>query len=344
MADQHHQAWWRSAAIYQIYLRSFADGNGDGVGDLPGSARQPAVPGRPRRRRDLDQRRGIRRRMADGGYDVADYRAIDPLFGTLRRGRDADRGGARRSASASSSTSSPTTAPTQHAWFQEALASAPGSPDTRPVLVPPGPRRARRPAAERLAVHLRRPGLDPRIRRRRRVVPAPVRPRAARLQLGQPGGPRGVRGHAAVLVRPRRRRHPHRLGRPAREGPALPTSTRRPAGTAPVHRPRRGPRRLPRAGGGSPTATTPPRALIGEVWLPDHERFALYLRPDELHTAFNFDFLGCPWDAAALRHGDRRRRSTLHAPVGAPADLGAVQPRRHPPRHPLRPRATHASP
>lgn len=60
------------------------------------------------------------------------------------------------------------------------------------------------------------------------------------------------------------------------------------------------------------------RALIGEVWLPDRERFANYLRPDELHSAFNFDFLGCAWDAAALR---RCVDDTLaaHAPVGAPA-------------------------
>jgi alpha-glucosidase len=52
--------------------------------------------------------------------------------------------------------------------------------------------------------------------------------------------------------------------------------------------------------------------------LPDAERFARYLRPDELHTAFNFDFLARPWDAAALR---RSIDSTLaaHAPVGAPA-------------------------
>ncbi|GAA3290171.1 hypothetical protein GCM10020295_03870 [Streptomyces cinereospinus] len=38
--------------------------------------------------------------------------------------------------------------------------------------------------------------------------------------------------------------------------------------------------------------------FVGEVWLPDAERFARYLRPDELHTAFNFNFLTCPWEAA----------------------------------------------
>ena len=52
------------------------------------------------------------------------------------------------------------------------------------------------------------------------------------------------------------------------------------------------------------------RVLVGEIWLPDIERFAKYLRPDELHTAFNFDFLARPWDAAAAA----RRRSTRPSP------------------------------
>jgi alpha-glucosidase len=76
------EPWWRNAAIYQVYIRSFADGNGDGVGDLAGvRARLPYL-------RDL----GVDAiwftpwypsPMADGGYDVSDYRDIDPLFGTL---------------------------------------------------------------------------------------------------------------------------------------------------------------------------------------------------------------------------------------------------------------------
>jgi alpha-glucosidase len=45
----------------------------------------------------------------------------------------------------------------------------------------------------------------------------------------------------------------------------------------------------------------PDRVLIGEVWLPDTTRLARYLRPDELHTVFNFPYLCCPWDAAELR-------------------------------------------
>ncbi|WP_157252657.1 glycoside hydrolase family 13 protein [Nonomuraea typhae] len=74
--------WWRDAIVYEIYVRSFSDASGDGVGDLAGvRARLPYL-------RDL----GVdavwltpfyTSPMADGGYDVADYRDVDPLFGTL---------------------------------------------------------------------------------------------------------------------------------------------------------------------------------------------------------------------------------------------------------------------
>ena len=76
------QEWWRGAVIYQIYPRSFQDTNGDGVGDLPGIIQ----------RLDYVASLGVdavwispffKSPMADFGYDVADYRAVDPLFGTL---------------------------------------------------------------------------------------------------------------------------------------------------------------------------------------------------------------------------------------------------------------------
>ncbi|TPG35256.1 glycoside hydrolase family 13 protein [Mycolicibacterium hodleri] len=74
--------WWKSAVVYQIYPRSFADSNGDGIGDLAG------IIGR------LDYVRALgvdviwlspvyRSPQADNGYDISDYRAVDPMFGTL---------------------------------------------------------------------------------------------------------------------------------------------------------------------------------------------------------------------------------------------------------------------
>ncbi len=74
--------WWRGAVIYQIYPRSFMDTNGDGVGDLPGIIDKL----------DYVASLGVdaiwispffKSPMADFGYDIADYRDVDPLFGTL---------------------------------------------------------------------------------------------------------------------------------------------------------------------------------------------------------------------------------------------------------------------
>ena len=90
--------------------------------------------------------------MADAGYDVADYRDIDPAFGTLGRGRAADRRGARARHPDRSSTSSRTTAPTGIRGSGRRWPRRPGLARARPVLVPARPRAERRAAAERLAV------------------------------------------------------------------------------------------------------------------------------------------------------------------------------------------------
>src|SRR6195952_4484562 len=78
--NQHY--WWQTAVIYQIYPRSFQDSNGDGVGDLNGITRR--LPYLAELGVDAVWISPIfRSPMKDFGYDIADYTAIDPLFGSM---------------------------------------------------------------------------------------------------------------------------------------------------------------------------------------------------------------------------------------------------------------------
>lgn len=82
MLDKTKPGWWKSAVIYQIYPKSFQDSNGDGIGDIPGIIS----------RLDYLQTLGVdgiwlspvcASPQADNGYDISDYQAIDPMFGTM---------------------------------------------------------------------------------------------------------------------------------------------------------------------------------------------------------------------------------------------------------------------
>jgi alpha-glucosidase len=119
--------WWRSAVIYQIYPRSFADANGDGMGDLPG------ITSRLDSLTDL----GVdaiwlspffTSPQKDAGYDVADYCDVDPLFGTLD---DFDRLVTEAHARSIRIIVDlvPNHSSSEHEWFKQALAAAPGSPE-----------------------------------------------------------------------------------------------------------------------------------------------------------------------------------------------------------------------
>ena len=118
-------AWWRDAVVYQIYIRSFADGNGDGTGDIAGMRSRLGY------LRDL----GVdavwlnpwyRSPLRDGGYDVADYREINDQFGSTAEAEAfiaeaADHGIRVIVDLVPNHTSS------DHVWFRDALASSPGS-------------------------------------------------------------------------------------------------------------------------------------------------------------------------------------------------------------------------
>jgi alpha-glucosidase len=297
------ETWWRGAAIYQVYLRSFADGNGDGFGDLAGLRSRLAYLA------DL----GINAiwlnpwypsPMSDGGYDVADYRNIEPVFGTLAEAekliQEAHDLGIRIIIDVV-----PNHCSDHHAWFREALDAGPGSAARERFWFRPGrdggpPNDWQSifggPAWTQVAdgewyLHLFAPEQpdfnwnSPAVRDEFLDV----------LRFWFDRGVDGIRiDSAAVLIKD-----------PDAEPDGNDPYTDRDG----VHQIYRAWRQVADDYAG--------RVLIGEVWLPDQARFARYLRPDELHTAFNFDFLACPWEASALRRVIDTTLAT-HEPLGAP--------------------------
>lgn len=119
--------WWRSAVIYQVYPRSFADSNGDGMGDLPGiTSRMSSLASLGIDAIWLSP--FMRSPQKDAGYDVSDYTDVDPLFGTLadfdEMVRAAHAAGIRVLVDLV-----PNHTSSQHRWFQAALAADAGSPE-----------------------------------------------------------------------------------------------------------------------------------------------------------------------------------------------------------------------
>lgn len=127
MTEARDASWWRDAVVYQIYPRSFADGDGDGIGDLRGALQHI----------DHLARLGVDAiwlspfyvsPQHDAGYDVADYTDVDPLFGTLddfdALATAAHATGIRVIVDIVANHSSD-----RHPWFQAALEAGPGSPE-----------------------------------------------------------------------------------------------------------------------------------------------------------------------------------------------------------------------
>ncbi|MFJ2746022.1 alpha-amylase family glycosyl hydrolase [Streptomyces sp. NPDC087440] len=318
-APSGSSGWWRDAVIYQVYVRSFADSNGDGVGDLPGV----------RERLPHLAALGVdavwltpfyASPQADGGYDVADYRAVDPLFGTLDDAVELiDRAhelGIRVIVDVV-----PNHTSEQHPWFRAALAQGPERTryhfrpgrgtdgelppnDWESVFGGPAWTRTTRPDGTPgdWYLHLfapQQPDLnwdDPAVHAEFDSV----------LRFWLDRGVDGFRidvAHGMVKA----------AGMPdigAREQAKMIGSQVLPFFDQDgVHTIHRAWRRLLDTYDGE-------RIGVAEAWAPSAERLALYVRPDELHQAFNFQFLTCPWDAAAMR-------TVIDASLAATGSVGA---------------------
>ena len=317
-------SWWKGAAIYQLYVRSFADGNGDGIGDLAGvRARLPYLAAL-----GIDAiwfNPWYPSPMADAGYDISDYRSIDPVFGTLADADalidEAHAHGIRVIIDVV-----PNHGSDKHPWFTEALAAAPGSAARERFWFRPGRGAAGELPPNNWQSIFGGPAWT-------RVTEADGSPGEWYLHLFAPAQPdfnwdspdvrrefedvlrfwfaRGVDGiridSAALLCKDAAL--PDVAG-PQPPGPAHPYSDR-----DEVHAVYQSWRAI------ADEHSTPDhreRMLIGEVWLPDPARLARYVGPGELHTVFNFPYLNCPWDAAELRRVIDEALA-LNAPLGAPA-------------------------
>lgn len=331
------QEWWRTSAVYQVYPRSWADSNGDGVGDLPGiTAKLPYL-------RDL----GVdalwispfyTSPMADAGYDVADYRDIDPLFGTLA---DADKLIARAHELDLRVIVDlvPNHSSDEHEWFKAALAAGPGSPERERYLFRDGKgENGELPPNDWQAIFGGNAWT--------RVSDADGNPEQWYLHLFDPKQPdfnwnnpavrdefvsiltfwldRGVDGFrvdvAHSLIKadglPDHAAHAQMAG----TGDASHDNGGPMWDQEGVHEIYRAWRELldsynPRDTEGYDSAAD--RAMCAEAWVSPPERLARYVRPDEFHQAFNFAFLETPWRAADL-HESITSSYRSNDSVGAP--------------------------
>ncbi len=309
-------AWWRDAVIYQVYPRSFADSDGDGMGDLPG------ITGRLRNLRDL----GIDAvwlspfypsPQHDAGYDVADYRAVDPRFGDLGA---ADKliGEAHDLGLKVIIDLVPNHTSNEHAWFRAALAATPGSPERARYLFRDGDQPPNSwqsvfggSAWERVSdgqwyLHLfdvSQPDLDwgnPEVRAEFVAV--------LRFWLD-----RGVDGFRVDVA--------HGLVKEANlsdwTAPSVILGGLEPAGPPPPMWDQEGVHEIYQEWRAVLDEYPGERILVAEAWVQPVERLARYVRPDEMHQAFNFEFLVAGWSAAD-------RRAVIDSSLAANATVGAT--------------------
>ena len=312
--DPRTSPWWRDAVIYQVYPRSFADADGDGMGDLPGVIAHlgdladlgvdavwlsPFYPSP----------------QHDAGYDVADYRDVDPRFGTLD---DAEKmiGEAHALGLKVIVDLVPNHTSSDHPWFQEALAAGPGSPARDRYVFRDAPPNGWRSTFGGTAweqvpdgqwyLHLfdvTQPDLNwdnPEVRAEFLSV----------LRFWLDRGVDGFRVDVAHgLVKDRDLAdwdYPEAAAGPWTEPPE---GLRPPMWDQEgVHEVYREWRRV--------LDEYDDRILVAEAWVHPLDRVARYVRPDEMHQAFNFAYLFAPWSAPERRAVIERSLATNDA-VGA---------------------------
>lgn len=331
--------WWRDAVVYQVYPRSFADSDGDGMGDIPGLIS----------RLDYLADLGVdaiwispyyTSPLYDGGYDVADYRSIDARLGTMD---DVDTLITQAHARGIRVIMDivPNHTSSEHAWFQELLASEPGSAawDRYIVREGTGPDRETPPNNWKSVFHGR--GWS-------HVRDADGNPTGYwYLHLFDTTQPdlnwdnaevhaefrdilrfwfdRGIDGFRIDVA--------HGLvkedGLPdfAYPNPDADVDPGHPSFDAPAmfdddvaHAPfwdQDGVHAIYREWRAVADEYDPPRIFCGETWVPNPERLARYQRPDELHTSFNFAYLEAGWNAQKMRASIDDTIAN-HAKVGAP--------------------------
>ncbi len=301
--------WWRTAVIYQIYPRSFADASGDGIGDLPGITSHLD---------DLAEL-GIdaiwlspfqRSPQKDAGYDVSDYCDVDPLFGTLAD-FDTMLAGAHERGIRVIVDLVPNHSSDQHEWFRQALAAAPGSPERARYMFRNGKGEHGELPPNNWDSVFGGPAWT-------RVVEPDGTPGQWYLHLFDSSQPdfdwsneevreefrrilrfwldRGVDGFRVDVA--------HGLVKaeglpdyiPAPEAGSMGGEEENVPywGQEGVHEVYREWRRIMAEYEGD-------RALAAEAWLPTADKTALWVRADEMHQAFNFPYLQTEWDAADLR-------------------------------------------
>jgi alpha-glucosidase len=316
--------WWRSAVIYEVYIRSFADGNGDGLGDLAGLSSRLShltelgidalwiTPWYPSP-------------MKDGGYDVSDYRGVDPRFGTLAEARQLIAAAHQRGLRVLLDLV-PNHVSDQHPWFREALAANPGSPERARFIFRDGRGSDGAAPPNDWTSGFGGPAWT-------RVTEADGRPGQWYLHLFTPAQPdldwtdQDVREEFAAIMRfwfdlgidGFRIDVAHGLAKAAGL-PDLGSLVWPPAAGERVDHPhwdRDEVHEIYRSWRALADAYDDPRVFVAEAWVHDPERLARYVRAGELHTAFNFDFPLAPWNARSLQDSITAALRA-HDAVGAP--------------------------